>query len=175
MRAVASLNWTFSDFNPTMSLGIQMTYIHSFNSSRYPYQLEWCRKHPLAFSSIYASMLYRCFKKRMRNTSRKKVKSRAILSSSPNNDMQWQHPTKQPRLFLVMLTMTSRKTPFLRGQLKNQRLNLFLYIVLRLLVYLPTRSVAYFEILSGSLLKLITLYLLYPHTFSKIDRKTFNK
>ena len=57
--------------------------------------------------------------------SRKKIKSRAILSSSPNNDMQWQHPTKQPRLFLVMLTMTSRKTPFLRGQLKNQRLNLF--------------------------------------------------
>ena len=63
--------------------------------------------------------------------------------------MQWQHPTKQPRLFLVMLTMTSRKTPFLRGQLKNQRLNFF--VVLLLLIYL--QSVAKYGILSGSELK----------------------
>ena len=76
-----------------------------------------------------------------------------ILSSSLNNDKQPGQraaaATTTPRLFLVMLTMTSRKTPFLRGQLKNQRLNFF--VVLLLLIYL--QSVAKYGILSGSELK----------------------
>ena len=53
-----------------------------------------------------------------------------MISSRDSSGKQQQ----QPRLFLVMLTMTSRKTPFLRGQLKNQRLNFF--VVLLLLIYL---------------------------------------